>query len=163
MDNAWGIVRCIIDLVRKQKDGKYLIVKDPNKPVIRLTLLPKNLFLQFVHDVNFWERIIWTLIGFIGYAGPNEELLLCLWSSFCRKLSHLRSVLYGEIIKLKLCPPCNWVEMTCISVRNLATVHTNIATHFCLFNTQSTSICEHLLSRLDTLLLVKIYQDRNMH
>merc|ERR1712122_408206 len=33
MDNAWGIVRCIVDLVRKQKDGKYLIVKDPMKPV----------------------------------------------------------------------------------------------------------------------------------
>merc|ERR1739848_154947 len=35
MDNAWGIVRCIIDLVMQQKDGKYLIVKDPNKPVLR--------------------------------------------------------------------------------------------------------------------------------
>ncbi len=44
MDNAWGIVRCIIDLVRKQKDGKYLIVKDPNKPVIRLYDIPDNTF-----------------------------------------------------------------------------------------------------------------------
>ena len=44
MDNAWGIVRCIIDLVRKQKDGKYLIVKDPNKPVIRLYDVPDNTF-----------------------------------------------------------------------------------------------------------------------
>lgn len=31
MDNAWGILRCIIDLCMKQKDGKYLIMKDPNK------------------------------------------------------------------------------------------------------------------------------------
>ncbi len=44
MDNAWGIVRCIIDLVRNQKDGKYLIVKDPNKPVIRLYDIPDNTF-----------------------------------------------------------------------------------------------------------------------
>ncbi len=34
MDNAWGILRCIIDLCMKQKDGKYLIMKDPNKVYI---------------------------------------------------------------------------------------------------------------------------------
>ena len=44
MDNAWGIVRCIIDLVRAQKDGKYLIVKDPNKSVLRLYDIPDNTF-----------------------------------------------------------------------------------------------------------------------
>ena len=44
MDNAWGIVRCIIDLVRNQKDGKFLIVKDPNKPVIRLYDIPDSTF-----------------------------------------------------------------------------------------------------------------------
>jgi len=38
MDNAWGIVRCVLDLVMAQKDGKYLIVKDPNKPMIRFGL-----------------------------------------------------------------------------------------------------------------------------
>ena len=31
MDNAWGVVRCIIDFLNKQKDGKYIIMKDPNK------------------------------------------------------------------------------------------------------------------------------------
>lgn len=44
MDNAWGILRCIIDLIRKQKDGKYLIMKDPNKPMIRLYDIPDNTF-----------------------------------------------------------------------------------------------------------------------
>ena len=29
MDTCWGIIRCIINLVMAQKDGKYLIVKDP--------------------------------------------------------------------------------------------------------------------------------------
>jgi translation initiation factor 3 subunit D len=31
MDNAWGIVRCIIDFLMRQEDGKYVIMKDPNK------------------------------------------------------------------------------------------------------------------------------------
>jgi len=44
MDNAWGIVRCIIDLVMQQKDGKYLIVKDPNKSVLRLYDIPDSTF-----------------------------------------------------------------------------------------------------------------------
>jgi len=44
MDNAWGIVRCVLDLVMAQKDGKYLIVKDPNKAMIRLYDIPDSTF-----------------------------------------------------------------------------------------------------------------------
>ena len=44
MDNAWGIVRCILDLIMSQQDGKYLIVKDPNKPILRLYDIPDNTF-----------------------------------------------------------------------------------------------------------------------
>jgi len=44
MDNAWGILRCIIDICMKQKEGKYLIMKDPNKPMIRLYDIPDNTF-----------------------------------------------------------------------------------------------------------------------
>lgn len=44
MDNCWGIVRCIIDQVMAQKDGKYLIVKDPNKQIIRLYDIPDSTF-----------------------------------------------------------------------------------------------------------------------
>uniref|UniRef100_A0A023FAQ3 Eukaryotic translation initiation factor 3 subunit D n=1 Tax=Triatoma infestans TaxID=30076 RepID=A0A023FAQ3_TRIIF len=44
MDNAWGILRCIIDICMKQRDGKYLIMKDPNKPLIRLYDIPDNTF-----------------------------------------------------------------------------------------------------------------------
>lgn len=36
--------RCIIDIVMKQTDGKYLIMKDPNKPMIRLYDIPDNTF-----------------------------------------------------------------------------------------------------------------------
>jgi len=45
MDNAWGILRCIIDLCMKEEDGKYLLVKDPNKPVIRLYKVLNILFI----------------------------------------------------------------------------------------------------------------------
>lgn len=44
MDNAWGIVRCIIDYLNKQKDGKYIIMKDPNKPILRIYEIPENSF-----------------------------------------------------------------------------------------------------------------------
>merc|ERR1712002_1095011 len=40
MDNAWGVVRCILDLIMAQEDGKYLIVKDPNKQILRLYDIP---------------------------------------------------------------------------------------------------------------------------
>ena len=33
-----------LSINRKQKDGKYLIVKDPNKPVIRLYDIPDTTF-----------------------------------------------------------------------------------------------------------------------
>jgi len=44
MDNAWGILRCLIDNLMKLKEGKYLIVKDPNKPIIRLYDIPDTTF-----------------------------------------------------------------------------------------------------------------------
>ena len=31
MENAWGILRCVIDICRALDEGKYLILKDPNK------------------------------------------------------------------------------------------------------------------------------------
>ncbi|ROT65131.1 Eukaryotic translation initiation factor 3 subunit D, partial [Penaeus vannamei] len=42
MDNAWGILRCIIDMCMKLPDGKYLIMKDPNKAMIRLYDNPRQ-------------------------------------------------------------------------------------------------------------------------
>ncbi|EEB92388.1 hypothetical protein MPER_09111, partial [Moniliophthora perniciosa FA553] len=34
--NGWGIVRTVTDMCMKMPEGKYVLVKDPNKPVIRL-------------------------------------------------------------------------------------------------------------------------------
>ncbi len=41
LNNGWGIVRTVADLVRK-RDGKYVLAKDPNKPVIRLYAVPDD-------------------------------------------------------------------------------------------------------------------------
>lgn len=42
--NGWGIVRTVTDLCMKMPEGKYVLVKDPNKPVIRLYAVPLGTF-----------------------------------------------------------------------------------------------------------------------
>lgn len=42
--NGWGIVRTIIDMVRGMKEGKYVLVKDPNKSLLRLYGVPLGSF-----------------------------------------------------------------------------------------------------------------------
>jgi len=56
MDNAWGILRCVIDLCMKQPDGKYLILRDPNKVRISQSLLRINL-----HQVETRVTAFFTL------------------------------------------------------------------------------------------------------
>ncbi|THH14307.1 hypothetical protein EW146_g6016 [Bondarzewia mesenterica] len=42
--NGWGIVRTVTDLCMKMPEGKYVLIKDPNKPVIRLYAVPFSAF-----------------------------------------------------------------------------------------------------------------------
>ena len=44
LSNGWGIVRTIVDMCLKMPEGKYVLVKDPNKPVLRLYDVPVNTF-----------------------------------------------------------------------------------------------------------------------
>lgn len=44
LSNGWGIVRTIADMVLKSNEGKYVLVKDPNKPILRLYELPAGSF-----------------------------------------------------------------------------------------------------------------------
>ncbi|ORY22762.1 eukaryotic translation initiation factor 3 subunit 7 [Naematelia encephala] len=44
LNNGWGIVRTIADLVLKQPEGKYILVKDPNNPIVRLYKVPDDAF-----------------------------------------------------------------------------------------------------------------------
>lgn len=42
--NGWGIVRTIADMVLKREDGKFVLVKDPNKSILRLYEVPAGSF-----------------------------------------------------------------------------------------------------------------------
>ena len=44
LNNGWAIVRTFVDMVMKEEDGKYVLVKDPNKPTIRLYHVPRETF-----------------------------------------------------------------------------------------------------------------------
>jgi len=53
MDNCWGIVRALVDLCLKLEEGKYLLIKDPNKPIIRLYEIAADAF-----ETNYTEEPI---------------------------------------------------------------------------------------------------------
>ncbi len=40
LSNGWGIVRTIADMCLKREDGKYILVKDPNRSILRLYEVP---------------------------------------------------------------------------------------------------------------------------
>ena len=35
MEHCWGIVRALVDMLLKLDDGKFLLIKDPNKDLLR--------------------------------------------------------------------------------------------------------------------------------
>ncbi|KAJ0252610.1 Eukaryotic translation initiation factor 3 subunit 7 [Hirschfeldia incana] len=42
--NMWGIVKSIVDLCMKLSEGKYVLVKDPSKPQVRIYEVPADAF-----------------------------------------------------------------------------------------------------------------------
>ena len=42
--NAWGILKAIVDLCLQLPEGRYLLLKDPNKPVVRFYSVPTDAF-----------------------------------------------------------------------------------------------------------------------
>ena len=44
MNNTWGIVKMLVDKFMGMDDGKYVIVKDPNKPILRIYSVPPGTF-----------------------------------------------------------------------------------------------------------------------
>lgn len=40
----WAMVRMFIQLMRKHEDGKYVLMRDPNKATLRLFKVPPNTF-----------------------------------------------------------------------------------------------------------------------
>ena len=44
LSNGWGIVPTIADMCLKREEGKYVLVKDPNKQILRLYEVPAGSF-----------------------------------------------------------------------------------------------------------------------
>jgi translation initiation factor 3 subunit D len=44
MEHCWGVVRALVDMLMKLEEGKYLLVKDPNKELLRLYAIPADAF-----------------------------------------------------------------------------------------------------------------------
>lgn len=44
LSNGWGIVRTIADMCLQREEGKFVLAKDPNKPVLRLYEVPMGTF-----------------------------------------------------------------------------------------------------------------------
>ena len=42
--NLWGIIKMFCELLHKKEDGKYVLIKDPNKSTVRLYSVPLNTF-----------------------------------------------------------------------------------------------------------------------
>ena len=42
--NMWGVVKMICDMVMQQEDGKFVLLKDPNKATARLYRVPLHTF-----------------------------------------------------------------------------------------------------------------------
>lgn len=40
INNMWGIVKMLCELVLNKQDGKYVLLKDPNKATVRLYSVP---------------------------------------------------------------------------------------------------------------------------
>ena len=52
LNNGWAIVRTFVDMVMREPDGKYVMVKDPNKPTIRLYNVPQSTFEEDGDDMD---------------------------------------------------------------------------------------------------------------
>uniref|UniRef100_A0A060SZB0 ARAD1C03718p n=1 Tax=Blastobotrys adeninivorans TaxID=409370 RepID=A0A060SZB0_BLAAD len=44
MANGWGIVKSIVNIATELEDGKYVLIKDPNYPQIKLYQVPESTF-----------------------------------------------------------------------------------------------------------------------
>ena len=44
LNNMWGIVKMLVDLFSNKDSGKYVIMRDPNKPILRVYSVPADTF-----------------------------------------------------------------------------------------------------------------------
>ena len=106
--NSWGILKAIIDLCLQLEEGKYLLLKDPNKPVVRFYSVPENTFdepdepeaLRFVEGF----RQLLTRRGRVQ-ASPHGHGALLRWRLFPRPLNHLQLLFLLLFFPLRLAVP----------------------------------------------------------
>ncbi|KAF2790937.1 eukaryotic translation initiation factor 3 subunit D [Melanomma pulvis-pyrius CBS 109.77] len=56
LNNGWAIVRTIVDMCLKMEEGKYVLVKDPNKSVLRLYSVPEHTFEEEAEESQIAEE-----------------------------------------------------------------------------------------------------------
>ena len=44
VNNMWGIIKMLVDLLLSYDDGKYVIARDGAKPIVRIYAVPNNTF-----------------------------------------------------------------------------------------------------------------------
>jgi len=44
LTNGWGIVKAVVDMCLRLPEGKYVLVKDPNRPTVRIYGVPPGTF-----------------------------------------------------------------------------------------------------------------------
>ena len=44
VNNMWGIIKMLVDLLLDKDDGKYVIARDGLKPLVRIYAVPPNTF-----------------------------------------------------------------------------------------------------------------------
>ena len=68
LSNGWGIVRTIADMCLKREDGKFVLIKDPNKSILRLYELPTGSLDEDGDDAGHEENA-----ALEGAEGEDEE------------------------------------------------------------------------------------------
>ena len=76
MDNAWGILRCIIDTCLKLPEGKYLIMKDPNKvkTTVIIKLYPYRICINDFDEFCILlseDKVVHSLLWLHCFADPG--------------------------------------------------------------------------------------------
>ena len=74
MNNAWGILRVIVDKCMQLSEGKYVLYKEPGKGILRIYKVPLNTFEEDNEDSeeDEDEATKWVAIS----------IILGLWQDF---------------------------------------------------------------------------------
>ncbi|ORX88426.1 translation initiation factor eIF-3, subunit D [Basidiobolus meristosporus CBS 931.73] len=56
LQNAWGILKAMVDICLRLPEGKFILIKDPNRPMLRLYSVPQDAFEQDVTTKDESEK-----------------------------------------------------------------------------------------------------------